>query len=292
MSLNAIVWAVLCLVWGTTWLAIKIGLEDLPPIAFAAVRFVLAAVILFIVLRVQRIPLPDNARDWRLLAVTGVLQFSLNYSLIFWAEQHITSGLAAVLQANIPVFGLLLAWVALPGERITKRKVIAVALGVIGVAVVFADQLRVQSTMAFYGSAAVVVSAFLAAQASVLVKAKGTSLHPAVLTFGQMLCGLPPIVAYSLIVEGNPFAIHWTWQAIACVLYLAVVGTVVAFWLYYWLLRRVESTKAMMIAVVTPLVAVFAGWLVLGETLPAQTFAGGALIIGSVALIVFRPRLR
>lgn len=282
----------LCLIWGTTWLAIKIGLEDLPPIGFAAVRFALAVAILFVILRVQRIALPDNARDWRLLAVTGVLQFSLNYSLIFWAEQHIASGLAAVLQANIPTFGLLLAWIALPNERITKQKIIAVVLGVIGVAVVFADQLRVQSSMAFYGSAAVVVSAYLAAHASVLVKAKGTTLHPAVLTFGQMLCGLPPIVAYSLIVEGNPFAFHWTWRAVACVLYLTVVGSVVAFWLYYWLLGKVESTKAMMIAVVTPLIAVIAGWLALGETLPAQTFAGGALIIASVALIVFRSATR
>lgn len=287
-----IVWALLCVIWGTTWLVIKIGLEDLPPISFATIRFLLAVAILFVILRAQRIPLPTNARDWRLMAITGVMQFSINYSLIFWGEQYISSGLAAVLQATIPMFGLILAWIILPSERITKQKVLAVALGVAGVAVVFSDQLRVQSTMAFLGSAGVVVSAYMAAQASVLIKAKGTSLHPAVLTFGQMVCGLPPIVAYSLIVEGNPLDFNWTWQAAACVLYLTLVGTIAAFWLYYWLLGRVESTKAMMIAVVTPLIAVIIGWLVLDERLPAQTFAGGALIIASVAMIVLRRGLR
>jgi drug/metabolite transporter (DMT)-like permease len=287
-SLNAIVWLVLCLIWGTTWIAIKIGLDDLPPMSFAAIRFLLATVILFVIVRVQRIPLPKTSREWRLLLLTGTLQFAINYSLVFWAEQYITSGLAAVLQANITVFGLILAWLFLPNERITKEKVIAVGLGVAGVVVIFADQLRVQSKLAFWASVGVVISAYSASQASVLIKAKGGAMHPATLVLGQMICGLAPIVAYGLIVEGNPFAFHWSFKALAAVLYLAIVGTVVAFWLFYWLLSRVESTLAMMISVVTPLVAVFIGWIVLDEQLPPRTALGGALIISGIALSVFR----
>jgi drug/metabolite transporter (DMT)-like permease len=283
-----IVWSALCLIWGTTWIVIKIGLNDLPPIGFAATRFLLATAILCVILRAQKISLPKSAKEWRLLALTGGLQFSINYSLIFWGEQHITSGLTAVLQATISVFGLLLAWIFLPDERITKLKIVAVCLGVAGVAIIFSDQLRVQSTMAFVGSVGVVVAAYTAAQASVLVKAKGAALHPAVLSFGQMSCGLPPIIAYSLIVEGNPLKFHWTWSAIGSVLYLAIVGTVAAFWLYYWLLSKIESTKAMMISVVTPLIAVIIGWILLDERLPSRTFMGGILIIASIGLIVFR----
>ena len=106
LSLKILVWLILCLIWGTTWIFIKIGLDDLPPIAFAAVRFLLAVVILFVIIRVQKIPLPKTAKEWRLIALTGVLQFSINYSMVFWSEQYITSGLAAVLQAMITVFGL------------------------------------------------------------------------------------------------------------------------------------------------------------------------------------------
>ena len=155
---------------------------------------------------------------------------------------------------------------------------------------IFYDQLKVQSFMAFLGCCGIVIGAYAAAQASILVKAKAGAIHPASLLFCQMLCGLPAIIVYSLVVEGNPLSYHWTWRAVGCVLYLTVAGTITAFWLYYWLLGRVESTKAMMISLVTPLLAVLIGWIVLGESLPPQTGLGGLLIIGSIGLIVFRRR--
>ncbi|MGB5013782.1 MAG: EamA family transporter, partial [Pyrinomonadaceae bacterium] len=269
--MKILVWLILALIWGTTWIFIKIGLDDLPPIAFAAARFLLGVVILFFVIRIQKIPLPNSAKEWRLIALTGVLQFSVNYSMVFWSEQYITSGLAAVLQAMITVFGLILAWFFLPNERITKLKIIAVTLGIIGVGVIFYDQLQVQSLMAFLGCVGVVIGSYAAAQASILVKSKGGAIHPAALVFCQMLCGLPAIIIYSLIAEGNPLTFNWTWKAVGCILYLTIAGTIAAFWLYYWLLGRIESTKAMMISLVTPLLAVVIGWLVLGEKLPPQT---------------------
>ncbi len=289
--MKVLVWLILCLVWGSTWIFIKIGLEDLPPITFASARFLLAVAILFVVIRVQKIPLPRTAKEWKLIALTGVLQFSINYSMVFWSEQHITSGLAAVLQSMITVFGLILAWFFLPDERITKLKIFAVCVGIVGVAIIFIDQLRVQSFLAFLGCVAVVIGSYAAAQASILVKAKGGAFHPAALLFCQMLCGLPAIIVYSLVAEGNPLTFDWTWRAIICVIYLSVAGTIAAFWLYYWLLRRIESTKAMMISLVTPLLAVVIGAIVLGETLPPQTGIGGLLIISSIGLIVFRRKI-
>jgi drug/metabolite transporter (DMT)-like permease len=290
LPLTLIVWLILCLIWGSTWIVIKIGLDDLPPIGFAGIRFFLATIILSGILWIRKIPFPNTAKDWRLLAITGVLQFSINYSLIFWGEQHISSGLTAVLQATISIFGLLLAWIFLPHEQITRTKIVAVVLGVIGVGVIFSDQLGVQSRMAFLGSVGIVIAAYAASQAAILVKARGGGLHPATMLFGQMLCGLPPVIAYSLSVEGSPFDYRWTWQAIAAVLYLTVFGTIAAFWLFYWLLARVESTLAMMISIVTPLIAVIIGWLVLDERLPPQTLAGGMLIMASIALIVIKQR--
>ncbi len=284
------VWLLLAVIWSTTWIFIKIGLDDIPPIAFAAARFLVSVSLLAILIRLQGIAMPKSRAEWKLIAITGVLQFSVNYSMVFWSEQYITSGLAAVLQATITVFGLILAWLMLPAERITPQKIIAVIVGVIGVAIIFLDQLKVDNWMAFAGCAAIVIGAYAAAQASILVKAKATDIHPASLVFSQMICGLPAIIIYSLVAEGSPLSFNWSWKAIACVLYLAVFGTVAAFWLYYWLLARIESTKAMMISLVTPLLAVVIGWMVLGEQLPPQTGIGGLLIIASIGLIVFRRR--
>jgi len=288
--MNILVWLLLCLIWGTTWIFIKVGLRDLPPIGFASVRFLLAAVIVFVIIRVRKIPLPSGSREWRLIALTGILQFGLNYSAVFWGEQYITPGLAAVLQAMITVFGLVLSWFFLPNEPVTKIKIVAVCLGIIGVAVIFNEQLHINSTYAFYGCAAIVIGSYCAAQASILVKARGGDIHPAGMLFAQMVCGLPFIVGYSLAAEGNPVNFHWTLSAVLSVIYLTLFGTIAAFWLYYWLLSRIESTKAMMISLVTPLIAVVIDAVFLGEHLPPQTLLGGTLILASIGLIVFRRR--
>ncbi|HEX8289223.1 MAG TPA: EamA family transporter [Pyrinomonadaceae bacterium] len=284
------VWLILCLIWGTTWIFIKIGLEDLPPVTFAAARFILAVLILAVVIVFQRLPLPKTVNEWKLMALTGILQFSVNYSLVFWSEQYISSGLAAVLQAMITVFGLVLAWIFLPAERITRLKIFAVIIGIVGVSVIFIEQLQVNSLMAFAGCVAIVIGAYAAAQASILVKAKGGGHHPGSMVFAQMICGIPLLVLYALVHEGNPLNFHWTWRAVICVLYLTILGTIAAFWLYYWLLSKIESTKAMMISLVTPLIAVIIGAVFLGETIPPQTFFGGILILASIGLIVFRKK--
>jgi len=291
--MKIIVWLILCLVWGTTWFFIKIGLEEgLPPITFAAARFILALFILAFIIYFQKIPLPKTRSDWKLLALTGVLQFSINYSLVFWSEQYISSGLAAVLQAMITVFGLVLAWIHLPSEQITWVKVFSVLLGIAGVATIFIEQLQINSTLAFAGCVAIVVGAYAAAQASILLKAKGGKIHPAGMLFGQMLFGILPIIIYALIREGNPFSFIWTARAVFSIFYLTILGTIAAFWLYYWLLSRIESTKAMTISLVTPLIAVIIGAIFLGEKLPPQTIFGGLLILSGVGLIVLRKKLK
>ncbi len=288
--MKVFIWLILCLIWGTTWILIKIGLEDLPPITFAAARFILALIVLSFIIYLQKIPFPANKREWKLIALTGVMQFSINYSLVFWSEQYISSGLAAVLQAMITVFGLVLAWIHLPNERISLIKIAAILLGIAGVAVIFIEQLQINSVLAFAGCAAIVIGAYAAAHGSILVKAFGGNLHPAMLVFGQMLCGILPIIIYALTVEGNPLKLNWTWKAIGAVFYLSIFGTIAAFWLYYWLLSQVESTKAMMISLVTPLIAVIVGGIFLNEKLPPQTIFGGILILASIGLIVFKKK--
>ena len=283
-----LVWLLLCLIWGTTWLFIKLGLEDLPPLTFAGIRFVIATAIVFALIAIRRISLPNRKRDWILLAVTGVLSFTLNYGLVFWGEQYITSGLAALLQSTLPAFGLIIAHFYLPGERMTLLKTLGVVLGVFGVGVIFSNQLQVAGPKALWGCAALVLSAFCAAYANVLVKAYGINLQPAVLAGGQMLFGLIPLLLIGIPLEGNPLNYRWTPIAVLSLFYLAIVGTVVAFLLYYWLMHNMDVTKTMLIALVTPVTAVIIGMLVLKEEMHWRTLIGGAMIISGLALIVTR----
>ena len=283
---SRLVWLLLCLIWGSTWLFIKLGLNDLPPFTFAGIRFVIGVAILFAIIKARRLSLPRTRADWILLAVTGVLSFSLNYGLLFWGEQYISSGLAALLQATIPAFGLVIAHFYLPGEQMTPVKILGVMIGVAGVGVVFSNQLSVAGTRALAGCAALVVGSACAAYANVLVKARGAKLDPAVLAGGQMFFGLIPLLVIGIPLEGNPFQFHWTRMAIVSLFYLAIVGSVAAFLLYYWLVQHMDVTKTMLVALVTPVIAVALGVMVLHEELNWRTFAGGAMIMSGIGLIV------
>jgi drug/metabolite transporter (DMT)-like permease len=285
-----VVWLILCGIWGSTWLFIKLGLEDLPPITFAGIRFILASLILTLLVSVRGVRWPRQRKDWILIAVVGVLQFTLNYGLVFWGEQHIPSGLAAVLQSTFPAFGLVIAHIYLPYERITPIKLLGVFIGIVGVAIVFSDRLRIAGPMALFGSIALVLSAFFGAYGNVLVKAYGQMIDPQVLAAGQMLFGFPPLLVLGLVKEGSPFRFHWTGMAVISLAYLVIVGSVIAFALYYWLVRHMEVTKTMLIALVTPVVAVILGLIVLNENLNWRLFAGGACIISGLGLIVWRNR--
>lgn len=281
-----LVWLLLCLIWGSTWLFIKLGLDDLPPFTFAGIRFVIACAILFTIIKVRRLPLPRARVDWIMLAVSGVLSFSLNYGLLFWGEQYISSGLAALLQATIPAFGLVIAHFYLPGEQMTPVKIFGVVMGVAGVGVVFSNQLSVAGPRALAGCAALVLGSACAATANIMVKKQGKHLDPAILAGGQMFFGLIPLLLIGIPLEGNPLNFHWTRMAFVALFYLAIVGSVAAFLLYYWLVQHMDVTKTMLVALVTPVIAVTLGVLVLHEELNWRTFAGGAMIMSGIGLIV------
>jgi len=285
-----IVWLILCGIWGSTWLFIKLGLNDLPPLTFAGIRFLLASSILVAIILARGVRWPRKRSEWLVIAVVGWLQFSLNYGLVFWGEQRIPSGLAAVLQSTFPAFGLVIAHFYLPNEPITRRKAIGVLLGIIGVGIVFSDQLSFAGAAALAGSVALVLSAFCGSYGNVLVKAYGTQIDPFVLAAGQMVCGFPPLLALGMATEGSPFHFRWTMTAVISLAYLVIVGSVVAFTLFYWLVRRMDVVNTMLIALVTPVVAVVLGMIVLHERFNWRLFAGAACIISGIGLIVLRKR--
>ena len=281
-----LVWWVTCLLWSSVWLCIKIGVGDVPPATFASARLIIALLVLLPVLAIRGVPLPRRRRDWMLIGTTGFLLLGLNYAFLYWGAQYITSGLSAVLQAVTPAFGLVFAHVLLDDERFTAWQASGVLLGVIGVAVIFADQLHVTGRAALWGCLAVTASALCVALGYVVVQKHGTHLRPIELTTGQMMVGLVPLLALAVSSEGDPLAVRWTTPAIASVLYLALAGSVAAFWLNYWLLKRIGAAKLLAMSLVEPLIAVALGAIVLHEALPAGTLLGGACILASTWMVL------
>jgi drug/metabolite transporter (DMT)-like permease len=281
-------WVALCLIWGSTWLAIKIGLADLPPISFVAYRFFIAAGVLFAI-SFRRYPLPQRD-DYLLLAITGILMFGINYGLLFWGEQYVSSGLAAILQATIPTFGLVFAHFYLPNERLKWERVLGALLALGGVTIICAKLLDFQGIMAFCGGVAIVVGAAATSYANVLIKARRKKFAPAMISAWQMLFALAPLLLIGFYSEGNPLHFHWSKSAIACLLYLSLVGSVVTFLMFYWLMNRIAVTNLLTISLVTPPLAVTIGWFAAGERLTPWAILGALFVLAGIALILWKSK--
>jgi drug/metabolite transporter (DMT)-like permease len=287
-----VAWLTLCVVWSSTWLAIKIGLRDLPPISFVAIRFLIAIVVLVAVSigRVRLLPLRRN--DYTVLAITGILMFAVNYTLLFWAELYVSSGLAAVLQATIPIFGMMFAHWMLPDEPLRLQKIAGAIIALGGVTVICWRLLGFNGPLAFWGGVGIVFGAASAAFANVLVKARSIQLAPAMLAAWQMIFGIAPLLVLGFSVDGNPARFHWTAMALFCLLYLAVIGSALTFLLLYWLLPRLTVAQLQSISLITPPGAVMLGWLLGSETFPVSSLLGAVFVLAGVWMIFRKTKVK
>jgi drug/metabolite transporter (DMT)-like permease len=284
------VWLLLATIWGSTWLFIKVGLQDLPPFWFAAIRFVVASGPLLLWLAVRRRPLRHPPADWRLMVVTGLLTFTLNYALVFWGELHVSAGLAALIYTTFPILGMLQAHWLLPNEPLTLRKGGGAFLALLGVAVIFHNQIDLRGPMALVGSAAILVAAAGTAYADVLIKKHGVHIDPVTMTAVQMAVGVVPLLGLAVGIEGSPLSIAWTRRAVFALVYLAFVGSSLTFVLLYWLIQRMQVTRAMLIPLLSTVVAVGLDAVVLGERLPWQTLIGGVGVLAGLVIALRGPQ--
>ncbi len=292
MNLPILVWIFLALIWGSTWLMIKIGLNDLPPFTFAGIRFVIAVIPLAFLVWLQKKPLPRDSQTWILMIGTGLLVFTFNYGLVFWGENHISSGLTAILYTLLPLFGLVMAHFRLAAEPMTWQKVSGVILGIAGVALIFSRQIEFVGSMAMWGSAAIIIAAMGTSYANIEIKARGQALDPLVLTTIQIFVGMLPLLGIGLLSEGNPLEFNWTPLAWFSIFYLALIGTSLPFVLLYWLIKHMEITKVQLMPLVSTLIAVLLGWVILGEELSWRTALGGVMILGGLAVATLLGRRR
>jgi drug/metabolite transporter (DMT)-like permease len=280
-----LVYLAVSVLWGSTWLVVRIGLEDLPPLLFAGVRMAIASSILA--------PIALRGGHWRELAgpargrvaLVGLFQIAIPYGLMFAAQQWVPSGFSAVLFATFPVWIVLVARVLLPGERLTPTKLASALLGVAGIAVLQWPHLRELegSRLLALGSALIILSSIVVAIANVLARRHLVAVSPLAMTTGQTAIGAALLLAAAALLErGRPVA--FTPEAILALLYLAVFGTALTYLGLYWLVPRVPIAAIGAIPLLDTAVAVALGAIVLGEPLSWNMAAGGAMVLLAAAL--------
>jgi len=276
---------ILCFVWGTSWVAIKYSLEAYPPFLGAALRFVAAGVALLVYARVRRISLRSPDGSWKIIFATSLMVYLLNYGLIYWAEYHLSAGITAVVFSTFPLFtGLFSHFVfRLEPFRLNVYGGLILAFG--GILFIFREDwiLSEFSARLLLPAAAVLISSISAAISSLIVKKYLHRIHPVTSTFQQLLFGTTGLFVLSFLFRERPGELSHLSSTLA-VLYLGLVASAFAFALYYWLLQQMSAVTVSLLVYFNPCVAIFFGWLMLGEKLPDGAFFGIALIFGGVLL--------
>lgn len=277
---------VLTFVWGTTWAAIRVGLEGLPPLWGVSIRFGLAGLLLLALVPVWRARIGTGRRESGLWIVNAVFAYGIPYVAVYRAEQSISSGLTAVLFATYPLFVALLAHAFLPGERLSPRSLAGIVTGFAGVAVLFSDDVRgLFGPDARFAAALAVLAPLSASISSVSVKRWGAGVSPFSLTAVPMILTALALLPAAVAFEGAG-AIALDARSGAALVYLAVFGTALTFVLWFWLLERRSASRLALVAYLTPVVAVFTGAAAFGEPVTPRMGAGAALVLAGVALAV------
>jgi drug/metabolite transporter (DMT)-like permease len=279
--------AIIYFVWGSTFLAIRIGVHEVPPLLFAAMRFVAAGAVLFGWMLAKGEHLP-NGRQWGSVLVIASLIFVLDYGLLFWAEQRIASGIAAVMLAMIPAFMALAEIIFLRTQKLTVRLALALLVGIGGVAVLMSHSFELGgAAIETTGAIALIVASLSWAVASVLTRVLPLPESKVMSSGAQMLTGgLLLVVAAAAFGEFRGFhpesVSRGAWLAL---LYLIVAGSIVGYTAYVWLIHHESPTKVGTYAYVNPVVAVVLGYFLGGESLGLRTILGTAFILISVVVI-------
>ena len=282
--LLGLVFAILTLIWGTTWAAIRIGLRSVPPLTGVAVRFALAATLLLVIARLRGLTFGTTARERRLWLVVAAFSFCSSYGVVYWSEQWVPSGLAAVIFATMPLFVGAFAHLVLPSERLNLRGLTGLLVGFGGVGCIFStDFAALGGPPVRHAALVLLVSPLASSIGSISVKRWGGGIHPLSLAAAPMAMTASFMGLLALLTErGLP--LRFDGVAFGSIAYLAVCGTAVTFTLYYWMLSFVPVTTLALISYTVPVVAVLIGTLALHEPFTSRTLVGSVFVLLGVSM--------
>jgi drug/metabolite transporter (DMT)-like permease len=279
--------AIIYFVWGSTFLAIRMGVREVPPLIFASMRFFVAGLLLYGWLRLSGTASPTG-REWIGASTLAVCIFVVDYGLLFWAEQRVPSGIAAVMLATIPVFMTLAEIIFLRTQQLTFRLGLALLIGIAGVSVLVSHSISLgEVPINPRGAIALVIAAMSWSVASVLTRKVTLPESKAMSAGAQMLAG-GVFLAIAAAAFGEFRGFHLqavsrgVWFALA---YLTVFGSIIGFTAYVWLIHHQSPTKVGTYAYVNPVVAVAIGYFLGGETVGPRTLLGTLLVLVSVIVI-------
>jgi putative membrane protein PagO len=281
--LHLIGYAALCLIWGSTWLAIRVVVRSVPPVEAAAIRFLLAAVVLLVIALVQKRPWPRHHHEWDALIVLGFTIMAVPYGLLFWAEQYVSSSMTAVLFSSMPLFVALLTPL-MSHARVPRQAVFSMMVAFGGLLVLFYSGLGTGGR-ALSGGIAILVAVILSAWSVIYAKRRLHGVDAVVSTGLQLAFGAIALLWGTWALESRRHA-AWNTSAMMALVFLVVFGSCAAFVIYYWLLKRMQPYQLSSISLIVPVIALLEGALLGHEAVGLTNLIAVFIILGSVATVL------
>ena len=282
--MNLLLLLLLGTIWGSSYLFIKIIVAEVPVLTLVAGRLTLAAITMWLILRIRGSSTPRRRGLWRAYAVLGFMGLAVPHCLISWGEQYISSGLASLLQATTPIFTVILAHFLTNDEPITRAKSIGVLIGFVGVGILMLPDLRQGLQANLLGQLAIVGSSLCYAGTAIYVRSRLRGQPPLVSASGQLTMGMAYMLPASLLID-RPFDLSPSLPVLASWVVLAILGTVVAYAVYYTIIERSSATFVTMVTYIIPINGLMLGALVLNEPLNVTVLGSLGLILLGVLLV-------
>lgn len=276
-------YVIICLLWGSSWAAVKLGLEEVPLFFSLSMRFAVASGILGIIAWIKHLTIPKEYEFWRLVIILCATSFTVPFALIYAGQLQVDSGLSSILFATFPLWVAVLSHYILPNEKMTVWRTMGLILGFLGVIIIFNNNFMVISFSGFVGMGSIILGAIVQALGLVTLRKYGEKYHPVTLNLWPMLLSTFPLFIVSLITEDYS-TVRFESTTIGTIVYLAIFCTVVTFVIYFWLIKYVEAVILSLSAFLTPVIAVLIAIILLQETMKVTIYVGSIVVLLGVAV--------
>lgn len=285
-----IAYALLSIIWGTTWYALKVSLnEGMVPSYAVGIRFLFGGLIFWIIMIIRREKLPLTKRAISIYLLFGFFNFGISYALTYWGTQYIYSNLSSILWASFPIFATLIAHFYLPDEKLNVKKIISLIFGIFGTILIISQSSNLGGENVIIGVIVVLIAVIMAAWPNAYLKKYKSEVNTFQLNAVSQSIGGILLFSFALLTEPGP-AMVWTQVNILATIYLVIFGSVVTFSLYFWLFSHLTLTQITYVAFFPPIIAIFVGWIFLNEQLSAIILIGALMIILGALLVNYKRK--
>ena len=275
------------LLWGSTWLAIRVGLDSLTPMFAVGLRFFIASFFVLIVMKISKVKLQTDPLSIKLYLFLAFFSFIIPFTMVYWGEQFVPSGLTSIIFAVFPLFVILFSWLMIPNEHVGIYKLIGVLIGFIGIIIIFWKDMSLDLSENSLGMIAILVSAIIQGLVAVVIKKHGNKLNPLSMNFVPLLISGIVLIPAGLIFEDSS-SLVFDVKAISSILYLAFFGTVITFTTYYWLMQKINVVILSLSTFITPIIALILGIVFLSEKFDTNHIWGSSLVLMGILFANFR----